>query len=474
MAHVMRDLLSVAVVVAGTAGVTTALNASPAKGLAVAGALALICVAAMTRFPVANLGVACIVGFAFTASWDEVEVAGVNPRWAFLFVGLCLLAFVGALRRLPWIPWWVHSFGLTLIAATALSTLFPISPDYLNSRYLTSEIGVALGERPAVSKAFTYALVNVYLVPLGVMLAALVSRRALRWIIGAFVGGVALSSAAGYLCFIGAPWLADLLAEPIGPGFRAIGYTSHPLHLATSCVMALGLAFWTAVQTRPAVAYAGRAAVVAIVLGLYASGSRGGNVSAAVLIAACIVLIPRIRRRGHIVLSSVAALLGLLMLMAPEFVARALRTMRIIGDATTQASDTGREQLLHQAMADFAHSPIYGIGPRYIAEAHVLYAGILAGGGVLLFVGYLLFNIGSFRAALEARTIDRALAGALLATLLGSLCYWLVGDEFTVAPVHIVYGILVALLAVHANPAGPPTTSTLAEEPVSDVPRMIR
>jgi hypothetical protein len=436
-----------------TAVLLVALARTPRLGLALAVLVSVACIAVILRAQLAKIGVACIIAFSFTASWDNVAVAGMHPRVPLLVLGLIVLGLAQATKGGAALPWWIHGFGLTAIAITLLQVLFPISPQYLDARYATSEAGVALGSRPDALPSLMYLLLNVYAVPLAILLAVMAVPRALSRIIAAYVGGVALSSLAAYFGFMGSPFLADLLVTPVPAGFRAIGYTSHPLHLATSCVMALGLAVWMATRSTRVMRWYGSFATVAILLGLYASGSRGGNASAIIMLALCALLIPTVRRRGHLVAASVGGILAFVTIFMPSVGTSILRTTRLFGGVTNAQSDSGRSQLLDQAMADFAHSPIYGIGTRFIAEAHVLYPGLLAGGGVALFAAYVFFNVGSFRAALQVIPLDRALGGALLATMLASLAYWSVADEFTVASVQVFYGVLIAV-AIQGSKTG--------------------
>lgn len=419
----------------------------PAVGMGLAAVVALICVIVISRASVAGLGVAAIVAFALTASWDQISVGGFNPRFAFLAAGLVLLLVGSSFRGALWVPWWIHSFGLASIVVTVLLIIFPVSLDYLSSRYETSEAGYALGSRAGIVPSMAYLLTNVYLVPLGVGLAIAAIPKATRIIVGAYVGGVAWSSLAAYLGFVGFPWLADLLAEPVPAGIRALGYSNHPLHLATSCVMALGFAVWMGLQPTRRTRWFGWGATISILLGVYASGSRGGNVAVVLLLAVSVFFIPQVRQRWHIALSGVLVLCSVAMLMVPALAEAFLRTTRILGgDASAAASDAGRAEVFRQALTDFGHSPIYGIGTRFMAEAHVLYAGVLASGGVILMLGYILFNVGSIRAAGDVASDQGALGSAVLSTLLASLGYWTVGDEFTVPEVQFVYGVLLGLL----------------------------
>jgi hypothetical protein len=395
----------------------------------------------------ASIGVALIVAFSFAASWDQVTVGGVKPRLFLLVLGLLFLGLGYGIVRPPTIPWWIHAYALAAVLVTVLQYLFPISDVYLHQRYLTSEFGQTLLTRPGTIPSLLSVLFNSYAVPAAVILAAAYKPKSLRWIINAYVAGAALSNLAAYLGYQGKTFLLTPLVPLIAPpGTRALGYTSHPLHLATSSVFAIGLACWMAVQNHTFTKWVGRVSVVSLLLGVYASGSRGGNGAALLAVALCAVLLPNVRRNIHNVAAGVGLVFAGIFAFIPSLGLAILRTMRLYHGATNSVSDTGRGQVLHQGLVDWAHSPIFGIGVRYISEAHVLYAGVLASGGVILFAGYLGMNWGSLRDAVRSTGVDRALGGAILATLVASLAYWLVADEFGIASVQIVYGFLVALL----------------------------
>lgn len=397
------------------------------------------------RVSLALIGVGFTLLFSFTASWDEAAVLGIKPRMIFMLLGLMMLGVGYGIRHLPPVPWWLHAYGLSAIVVTCLQVLFPIDQFYLSGRYATSQAGQALGFRPGALPSLLSLLFNNYAVPAVIVLACMYLPRALRWIITAYVAGVALSSFAGYLGYIGYPWLVDLVATPVTQGWRAQGFTSHSLHLATSEVMAIALACWLAGQPNPAVKWCGRLSLPVILLGLYASGSRGGVVAGVVALGLCSLLLPAVRRRLHVVAAGVMCVAAAVINFVPAVGERILHTTRLVGSQDAQLSDTGRNEVFEQGLSDFSHSRIFGIGVRYLAEAHVLYVGVLASGGLILFVGYLLFNVGSVRAALKSMEVDRALGGALLATIVTSLVYWTVADDFQVASVQIIYGLVIAV-----------------------------
>ena len=436
-------------VVAATLGLFALSLAQPDTRITVVvvGLIALVAIVVISRAPMATIGVALIVAFAFAASWDQVTVGGVRPRLILLVLGLLFLVLGYGVLRPPPIPWWIHTYAAGVVFVTALQYVFPISDVYLNARYLTSQAGQSLLTRPGTIPSLLSALFNAYAVPVGVVLAVAYKPKSLRWIVNAYVAGAAISNLAAYLGFEGNPILLTPLVPVVPPpGTRALGYTSHPLHLATSAVFAIGLACWMAVQKRVITKWTGRIALVCLFLGVYASGSRGGSGALVLAVALCAFLLPNVRQNIHNVMAAGGLVIAAVISFVPSVGLEILRTMRIYHGATNAVSDTGRNEVLHQGLQDWNHSPIFGIGVRYISEAHVLYAGVLASGGVILFAAYLAFNWGSIRDAIRGIAVDRMLGGALLATLVASLAYWLVADEFGIASVGIVYGCVIALL----------------------------
>jgi hypothetical protein len=462
------DILCLGAAGAGLVLVLLSLVGSPKGAIAVAVVVSLACLAVIARAPLATIGVVLIVLFSFTASWDNVGIGGVKPRLILLVLGIIALWVGYGIRHPLHIPWWLNVYGLTAIIVTVAQFLVPVSQAYLDGRYTTSDAGTSLGTRPGALPSLASVLFNNYAVPAGIVLACMYMPKALRWIVFAYVSGVALSCTAAYLGFIGSPALLHLFllqAPPVGT--RALGFTSHPLHLATSAVMPIALSCWLAVHPKRLFKWTGRVSVIALLLGLYASGSRGGNVAALIALALCAVLLPSVRRRFHTVIAVIATALAGVVLYSPGLMTKILQTTRIVGGETADISDTGRSEVLHQGLSDFSHSPVYGIGPRYISEAHILYVGVLASGGVLLFAAYVLFNVGSIRAAYQSIGIDKALGGALLASLIASLVYWTVADDFHVASVEILYGLVMAVM-VRARAEGPAAGPSPADPSATD------
>ena len=396
------------------------------------------------------------VAFALTSSWDQAAVDGVKPRMIFLLLGLLILAPF-AWRRQPPLPWWMYAYCAAAVVVTLLQVMLPISPHYIDQRYLYSAAGKALLTRPSPLSSLLSLLLNTLAVPALVVLATLYHRRALRWIIGAYVSGTAVSALAGFLGYIGYPQLLTLLVTAVPAHVRALGFTSHPLHLATSVVFALPLSLWAVLSRHWWLKAVGAFSALSLLLGSYASGSRGGNVACAVALALSLVAFPPVRRRAWAIVGVGAVVAALALIYVPSLSANILSVTRIGGGATaTAVSDAGRGEVMHQAVVDFWHSPIFGIGVRYLAEAHVLYIGMLAAGGLILALGFLLFTGGSLGAVIRVRRADPMLGGAFLVTVLSSLVYWTVADDFQVACVQIVFGMIAAALALMTEPEEEP------------------
>jgi len=415
------------------------------------------------RLPI--IGVVLIGVFCFTASWDDVLLGPINIRQLCLLLGGLLLAFTFDLERLPPIPWWLHAYGLSALVVTCFQLLHPISQPYLDTRYATSQSGRSLGERAGTLPSLASLLLNNYGVPIVIILACMVLPKALRWLIASYVVGAAFCCLAGVLGYYGVPVLINIFGGvPWGAGVRASGFTSHPLRLGTAGMMATALACWMVLQKHPLLKWGGWVSLPLLLGGVYVSGSRGGILAAVLVLGLSMFLLPDVRRRVHEVVGTVAVAVLALLFAFPSVVESLLGQTRLGGDQTTAASDVGRSQVLAQGIDDWHASPIYGIGIQYIAEAHTLYVGVLAAGGLIFAAGFWLFNIGSMITAVQSLKFDRALGGALVATLGATLFYWTVADLIQTKTVATVFGFVVALWWLgNDDPSGPPVSDR--EEP---------
>lgn len=414
--------------------------------LILSGMVGIACAIIISGVRLGTLGAVLIGVFCFTASWDDVLLGPVNIRQLCLLLGGLLLLTTLDIRRLPQVPWWLHAYGLSAVIASAFQLLYPISQAYLDTRYASSQSGQSLGARAGALPSLASLLLNNYGVPVVIVLTCMALPGALKWLIGSYVTGAAFCCLAGILGYYGVPVLIDVFGGVSWPaGVRASGFTSHPLRLGTAALMALALACWMILQKRPALRRGGWGSLPLLVGGLYVSGSRGPILAGIVLLALCLFLLPDVRRRVHEVIGAVAIATLAFLFAFPSVIEPLLVQTRLTGDPTAAASDAGRSEVLAQGLDDFNTSPIFGIGIQFIAEAHTLYVGALAAGGLIFGAGFMLFNIGSMLTAIRSIAYDRALGGALVATLGAALFYWTVADLIQTKTVAIVFGFVVAL-----------------------------
>ena len=450
MTRFRRAVLPASFAIASVVLVVATVKIGPLGLAAALVAAAALCAMLASRASMGGLGIALVLGFTFTASYDD-KVAGVaSPRQLFLVLGGAVLALAVATRRSPRIPWWILVFAGTAVTVTFLQTVFPISPEYLASRYASSSFGQSLGERGSAALALASFLLNVVGVPTVVILAVMHRRKALVWIIAAYVAGVCLSALAGFLGFIGQPILLKPMNAVIPPHVRALGYTSFPLRFGTTIVFALPMACWLAGRRPRWSRWGGRVAILVLLLGVYASGSRAAVVSAMVCLGLAVLFLPELRRRTHVIASAVAIVLAGVIWTVPGLGDTILQTTRLTASRSTDVSDQGRGEVFAQGVSDLRHSPLYGIGVRYIAEAHLTYLGVLAAGGAILFLGFVFLNVGAIRTARATARVDPALGGMALTSIGTALAYWFVGIDFAVASVQVMYGVIAAA-AIHAG-----------------------
>ncbi len=165
----------------------------------------------------------------------------------------------------------------------------------------------------------------------------------------------------------------------------------------------------------------------ALLGGVYSSGSRAAAVGAVLAVAATVIFIPRLRRYSGLMLPFVGiAVVALLALTNAG--TQIIHQVRLdTGDPTTLASNTTRHEAAHTALVQFRARPIEGVGFQVIEDAHNIYLQLLAAGGVIAFVSFLVY-IGGLAAAYV-----RARAGPLrdeATAIAASVLVWLVGGAF--------------------------------------------
>jgi hypothetical protein len=232
---------------------------------------------------------------------------------------------------------------------------------------------------------------------------------------------------------------------PVGTG-RQFGFAFHPNFLAAGLVICIPIAMWMCFSANRRDRLWGYVALPGLVLGVWASGSRGGAICAVLALAAAVVLLPRARPYAPILGMSAIVIAGGLAAALPSVGLKILKATRLVsGGASTAGSDTARSIVAHQGWLDFLHSPVDGIGLQVATEAQNVYLQELASGGLILFVAMNIYLLASMYYA--GRLIPRHdLGAALLGTAISIAALNVFEADLTDRFYYVPAAILVALL----------------------------
>lgn len=438
--------------------------------VAVVAALALVTV--LARASLVRIGLGAALAAAFTISWNGWYVGPVRP--GDVLPAVALLLFVVArpdnATRTP--PWWVKQLVVALVVVTVLAVLLPIDPTYLAHRLVLSAGGQPVDEKGSPLLAnigVTFKFVVAVLVPpMAFVAAALIDRRAVRWLAIAFTTGTALSGLAATLDHVVHTSVGRLVTGIPNVLGRQTGFTTQPNYLAASVVVAVPLACWLIVGRDRPLPVVGWCCLVALVLGAYASGSRGGAVCVVVAVVVAFAALPRTRASVPGMLLGLLCLAGLITVAAPGFGAAVLRATRLAGNPTTAGSDIVRGLVGAQGVRDFLHSPVFGVGLHVSSEASQVYLQELASGGVILFVAMTVYAFGALATSYRL-SAHSDLAAALGAAVLATLALNVFEADLTDRFYYVPQALLVALAAIAPRALPAPTAADDARVPVGAV-----
>jgi len=419
--------------------------------LAVALLVTVAAVAAIARVDLAHAGLIATCGFVFCSSWTGWYIAGhQRPRALFLILALILLLAAHLNGRFPRVPWWYLALVGSVMLDTVLNLLLPTSTLYLDNRYLEipggtfgahlitgiSDFGTGL--------RFLFTLIGA---ALAISICALHFPRAPLWIAIAYTAGASLSGLVAFSDHLGVTSVGHALTGIGFRGDRATGFADHPVLMAAGNVYAIAIAAWLITTNNVRNRMVGLALLPGLVLGTYASKSRGGEICLVLAILVCLVILPQYRRRLHLAALG-AGLIGVaLFAVFPKTGHALLVAMRLAGNSGP--SDQGRIAVLKQGVRDFMHSPIDGIGLHVVDEAHNVIVQSLAAGGLILFLGFMCLQVGGAFAAIRLiRT--QPLAAPLLATFITGFLFGNLENTLTEPLVYVPVALIVALGAQQA------------------------
>jgi hypothetical protein len=386
-----------------------------------------------SQAPTSGLAKIALV-FTYVASaatpWNGWLIAGLRPGDAFLLLALLTFFASDIGHRWPALPGWVSQFGAIIVLVTVLHELLPTDPGYLAQRLVVDPSGIRIPEIETNLGVGLKFVVPIIGLPLMFGFAYLHDRRALFRSAYAFAVGSAISGLIAFLDGVGVTHLSLSITGIPAVSARAPGLAIHPNFLATTCVLGIPIMLWQVGSRRLRSRVFAMLILIALALGVYASGSRGGAAVMAGVVLLSFAVMPVYRR----VLPTVALLTvgaaGLVFVLNPSVGQSLLRAVRLSGNSGSQSgSDYVRASVGHQGVLDFLHSPIDGVGMQVAAEAHNVYLQALASGGLLLLGGYLIFVGSGLVKGFRQRKFDQlaypffiaALGGALLSTVENAL-----------------------------------------------------
>ena len=265
-------------------------------------------------------------------------------------------------------------------------------------------------------------------------------RLAGAWVISALVSAaVAASDANGHTS------ISAHLFGYVDVNGRQAGLSVQANDLAVSMAIALpALLFWM-VHGSAWIKIAGALGLGLVVYGSLLAGSRGGFAGMLVAVVLFVLLTPRLRFPSLLFGIPLLVFAACIAVLAFPSVLTTIATDIRLAGSLGAASDIGHAVSLQQGLLDVQQSPIYGIGFDHLTEATEVHLQLLASGGVLALVGYLVYWFTVIRAATVARHVDPALATALLVSVLTFLFLNFAENQVAVTYLYVPAAILVSL-----------------------------
>jgi O-antigen ligase len=255
----------------------------------------------------------------------------------------------------------------------------------------------------------------------------------------AFAVGTALSAAVAVSDFFGVTSLNySLTGVLVNSNGRESGLTTHPNNVGLACAMAVPIALYFAERSRLWLA------VIAVLAGgEIVSGSRAGQVSFALAIIAMLSgPLRRSTRARRRVLVSLGAIL-ILVLVSPTVRDQFAPVIRIFNRSSTSQSNLAREDRARVAFEAFKESPLFGRGMTQATGGHQMQLQLLATGGIVLLLGFLVYLVGAARDGLRwsksgGGNLAAAVTVAHLAWLATALFSNAIVDRFLYVPASII------------------------------------
>jgi len=411
-------------------------------------AVVMVVLIAMTDLVTAGIACACIS--ALTLPWNGFMLGGQRPGDEFIGIALLLFVAGGLRQRIPNLPLWTTQLGVVIFLVGVLHQIIPTDAKYLAERVVVAANGAPIPEFE--TNLFVTVKFIIAIIALPLMIAYAIRQRpaSLRWLVISNVVGAATS---GFIAFTDGQGLSTIGTKLTHKKWllaREGGLSNHPNFLAAGCVVAMPLAVWLIANGRRRDRIIGSICAIGLLLGVYASGSRGGSVCIVFAGLTTLFIDPRFRRHLGTVVFGVVLLGALTFVAAPRVGDSILNAVRLTGNNHTADSNSVRKIVAKQGINDVKKSPIDGVGLQVAADATNVYIQELASGGLLLFLSMQVFTLGGLWAAFRLRS-RYDIAEALLAALLAAAILNYFEADLTDRFFYVPAAITAALVAVEAE-----------------------
>jgi hypothetical protein len=365
-------------------------------------------------------------------------------------------------RNLPFeIPPWMLIPGVVIPVCVLIRQIDP--PPYWRAHRLP----IQQYHPDSFTKALIW-LAALYVVPVAIIAATVIERRVVEWVMGAYIGGVAISSVVAMTDLLGVTHVAGNLAYSgfgrttvyVWDARRFSGLEDHPNHLGLSILISLPFVIYFMSRMRrrwiPGIA------LIMLAGGLLASGSRGPQAVSLLCVLAAVLCLPNRRKTVRAISFSVLTTIGLgLVLLYTILAGQRSKLLRFTGAGAEQArsGDTERLVLLKQGWNDWKTYPVFGAGIRHISEAHDIFLQLLAAGGVVLAVGMLVYFFCIVRDCWRLVRHGIDFSRFLMISIATWLTYGIVLNQLTEGELYFTVGC-VAALVVTTNLSGSPGISS--------------
>lgn len=475
----LSSMLGAAATLAAMTAIEVVGLRSGTAGLILLGGIAVLVIAMLAlRLQASWIGVGAACAAAFTLSWNGVAVGPLRVGDVLVLVALVSLVVGNPNDGLRSPPWWIKQVAAVLVLLVAILIFLPPDLAYLSQRTVVS----AGGHPSNFSKVPDLAGTNIFVafkfivavaaIPMVFGGAARVDRRAARWLAIAFATGSGLSGAIAFADHLGANF-GVLLTGSANVGDRQAGFSDHPNFLAAGLVLAIPVAFWLLLSRIRYDRLIGAAAMAGCLGGVFASGSRGGAVTAAVAIALSVLAHRRTRAHALAITLFVLVAAGVVGGVIPSVGALLLKVTRLNNPAATIGSDQVRAISGAQGVRDFLHSPLHGVGLQVSFDASEVYLQELASGGLLLFLAMQVYMVGGIVTAtlhMRRSPLAAALLVSLVATVILNFFEADLTDRFYYVPAAILIALLTGLTDEAEGMRGASAVETPSAAPAVKVP----